>query len=65
MPQPRRLTDEQESAALALYRAGLTYAELARTYNLTRQGMKDCIARATEREQGCQVSRGTLTEVQP
>ena len=59
MPQPRRLTDEQEAAALALYRAGLPIAEIARTYNLTWYGMKGCLDRAQGRETAVVVSRET------
>ena len=59
MPKPRRLTDEQEAAALALHREHATISELARAYNLTRQGMSDCLERAKAREKACQVSRGT------
>lgn len=49
MPQPRRLTNQQEDAAVAMNDAGLTIAELARTYGLTWQGMKDCLDRARRR----------------
>lgn len=61
MPQPRRLTDEQEAAALALNRAGLSIAELARTYSLTWPGMRDCLRRAESRETAIKVSREPKT----
>jgi hypothetical protein len=59
MPQPRRLTDEQEAAALAMNRNGVSVAELARAYMLTWRGMKDCLERGERRESEMVVSRGT------
>lgn len=50
MPQPRRLTDEQEASALAMNRSGLSIAECARAYSLSWQGMSDCLNRAKGRE---------------
>lgn len=68
VPQPRRLTDEQESAALGEYRAALgTYgaiAILARRYGVSWQGMKGILRRAAVRETNLEVSRETsISEV--
>jgi replication initiation and membrane attachment protein DnaB len=65
MPQARRLTDEQEASALALNRANLSIAELARAYSLTWTGMRDCLKRAEARETKIKVSRESLTGAAP
>lgn len=52
MPKPRSLTDDQEAAALALHRSGLSIADVAKTYGLSWTGMRNCLDRAQARQGG-------------
>lgn len=66
MPRPRKLTEEQESAALAAYQSGVLINQLAKTYDLTWANMREALRRAEARgTPPVSVSRETGTEAQP
>ena len=67
MPQPRRLSDEQEDQALAEYRASKAgsgawglISRMARARNVSFTGMKLILKRAEERESTSNIPRETL-----
>jgi transposase-like protein len=63
MPRPRKLTPDQERAALTRYLAGGEryglMSELAREHDVSLNTMKAAIARAASRETQTDVSRET------